>query len=130
VARATVSVRLAAGQRAAEIAAVLEGLLRGALPPGAELRFRAELAEPARFDPATPALQAARRALNEPALVRSGGTLPILAAFSQRGIPAIVGGYGLPDDAIHAPDESYRLASLELGAQAARALYTELAGLR
>jgi acetylornithine deacetylase/succinyl-diaminopimelate desuccinylase-like protein len=62
--------------------------------------------------------------------VRSGGTLPILAAFSQRGIPAIVGGFALPEDQIHSPDESYRVAALEQGAEAARALYRELATLR
>jgi len=130
VARAAVSVRLAAGQSSKEIAANLERLLRDALPEGAELTFTYDGAEPSRFDPAHPALQAARRALGDPALVRSGGTLPILAAFSQRGIPAIVGGYGLPEDQIHSPDESYRLVSLEQGAEAARALYRELASLR
>jgi acetylornithine deacetylase/succinyl-diaminopimelate desuccinylase-like protein len=129
VARAAVSVRLAAGQSSAEIAPALERLLREALPAGAELTFAYDGAEPSRFDPALPALQAARRALGDPALVRSGGTLPILAAFSQRGIPAIVGGFALPEDRIHSPDESYRLASLEQGAEAARALYRELAGL-
>jgi hypothetical protein len=35
----------------------------------------------------------------------------------------------LPDDAIHAPDESYRLESLRLGERSARELYAELAGL-
>jgi acetylornithine deacetylase/succinyl-diaminopimelate desuccinylase-like protein len=130
VARAAVSVRLAAGQRSDVIGPALERLLRDALPAGAELTFRYDGAEPSRFDPALPALQAARRALGDPALVRSGGTLPILAAFAQRGIPAIVGGYALPEDQIHSPDESYRLASLEQGAEAARALYRELAGLR
>ena len=130
VARAAVSVRLAAGQSSAEIGANLERLLRDALPPGAELKFDYDGAEPSRFDPALPALQAARRALGDPALVRSGGTLPILAAFSQRGIPAIVGGYALPEDQIHSPDESYRLIGLEQGAEAARALYRELASLR
>jgi acetylornithine deacetylase/succinyl-diaminopimelate desuccinylase-like protein len=130
VARAAVSVRLAAGQSSKEIAANLEQLLRDALPEGAELSFSYDGAEPSRFDPALPALQAARRALGDPALVRSGGTLPILAAFSQRGIPAIVGGYALPEDQIHSPDESYRLVSLEQGAEAARALYLELASLK
>ena len=33
------------------------------------------------------------------------------------------------DDALHAPNESYRLVALEQGAAAARALYEELAGL-
>jgi acetylornithine deacetylase/succinyl-diaminopimelate desuccinylase-like protein len=130
VARAAVSVRLAAGQSSAEIAKNLETLLRDALPEGAELSFEYDGAEPSRFDPNDPALQAARRAMNDPALVRSGGTLPILAAFAQRGIPAIVGGYALPEDQIHSPDESYRLVSLEQGAEAARALYKELGDAR
>src|SRR4051794_32127422 len=135
VASADLSVRIVGGQRSDEIARNLEQLLRDALPEAAELTFSADRAEPSAFDPEHPALQAARRALQratgrEPKLVRTGGTLPVLAAFAQRGIPAIVSGFSLPDDALHAPDESYRLVALEQGARAARALYEELAGLR
>jgi hypothetical protein len=36
----------------------------------------------------------------------------------------------LPDDALHAPDESFRLVAFEQGAATARALYEELAGLK
>jgi acetylornithine deacetylase/succinyl-diaminopimelate desuccinylase-like protein len=134
VASADLSVRTVGGQRSTDIARNLEALLRGALPDGAEMTFSAECAEPAAFDPSSPALQAARRAIarstgREPALVRSGGTLPVLAAFSERGIPAIVSGFSLPEDGLHAPNESYRLVALEQGASAARALYEELAGL-
>jgi len=133
-AEASLSVRLAGGQRSEEIAPALERLLRDALPEGAELELRLHGAEPSRFDPAAPALQAARRALEAatgvaPVVVRSGGSIPILAAFAERGIPTIVGGFALPEDRIHAPDESYRIASLELGLKAARALYAELASL-
>lgn len=135
VATADLSVRIVGGQRADEIARNLEQLLRDNLPDGAELRFSADLAEAAAFDPELPALQAAQRAIEKatgkaPALVRSGGTLPVLAAFSERGIPAIVSGFSLPDDALHAPNESYRLVALEQGAATARALYEELAGLK
>jgi len=134
-ASATLSVRLAAGQRAAEISAALEQLLRDALPPGAELSYSASLAEPTRFDPEDPALLAARRALarvggREPALVRSGGSIPVLSAFAERGIPCIVSGFSVPGDNVHAPNEWYRVAGLEQGAAAARALYAELATLR
>src|SRR3954470_20260059 len=135
VVSADLSVRIVGGQRSEEIAANLEALLRSELPDGAELTFSADRAEASAFDPETPALQAARRALaratgTEPARVRSAATLPILAAFAERGIPAIVSGFSLPEDALHAPNESYRLVALEQGAAAARALYEELAGLR
>ena len=135
VASADLSVRIVGGQRSEEIAANLETLLRDALPDGAELLFSADRAEASAFDPETPALLAARRALarvggKDATLCRTGGTLPILAAFAERGIPAIVSGFSLPDDALHAPNESYRLVALEQGEQAARALYEELAGLR
>jgi acetylornithine deacetylase/succinyl-diaminopimelate desuccinylase-like protein len=133
-AEASLSVRLAGGQRSQDIAPALERLLRGALPAGAELELRLQGAEPSRFDPSDPVLEAAARALERstgraPAIVRSGGSIPILAAFAARGIPTVVGGFALPDDRIHAPDESYRIASLELGLKAARALYEELAAL-
>ena len=102
-------------------------------------RRRADLQRRARrglrVRPRAPCAGPARRALeraagSEPALVRTGGTLPILAAFAERGIPAIVSGFSLPDDALHAPNESYRLVALEQGAGRARALYEELAGLQ
>ena len=55
--------------------------------------------------------------------MRTGGTIPIVAEMAARGYPVIVGGFGLPEDAIHAPDESYSLHSLEWGEAAARELY-------
>jgi acetylornithine deacetylase/succinyl-diaminopimelate desuccinylase-like protein len=129
------SVRLAAGQDPPAVETALQTLLREALPDGAELELKTGLASPSRFDPESDALRIARGALarscgREPALVRTGGTLPILASFAGRGIPAVVSGFALPQDNLHAPDESYALASLELGRRAARALYEDLSALR
>ena len=131
----SLSVRLAPGQDPQEIAGALEARLRAGLPEGAELELSTVLAEPSRFDPGTDALRLARGALaracgREPVLVRSGGSIPVLAAFAARGIPTLVSGFALPQDNFHAPDESYALASLELGRRAARALYEDLSGLR
>ena len=64
-----------------------------------------------------------------PALVRSGGSIPVVAEFAAHGIPTIVSGFALPDDAFHAPNESYRVESLRLGERAARELYVALAAL-
>jgi acetylornithine deacetylase/succinyl-diaminopimelate desuccinylase-like protein len=135
VAACDLSVRLAPGQDPAAIAAALEELLRGALPDGAELTFSAVTAAPSLFDPESAPLRIARGAFaracgREPVLTRVGGSLPILAAFMERGIPTIVSGFSLPQDAFHAPDESFAISSLDLGLRSARALYEDLAGLR
>jgi acetylornithine deacetylase/succinyl-diaminopimelate desuccinylase-like protein len=135
VAGCDLSVRVAPGQDPDAIAGALERLLRDALPAGAELTFSAVKARPSRFDPAAEPLRIARGSLarvcgRDAVLLRSGGSLPVLAAFAERGIPAIVSGFGLPQDNFHAPDESFALASLDLGRRAARALYEDLAALR
>ena len=134
VAHASVSQRLAPGQHAQEAFATLERLLREALPPGAEMELSAELAEPSLFPPDTPAValsaQALERAVGAPAaFVRTGGSIPVVAEFAARDIPAVVSGFGLEDDAYHAPDESFRLRALEQGAAAAHELYQALAAL-
>ncbi|HEX5900864.1 MAG TPA: M20/M25/M40 family metallo-hydrolase [Solirubrobacteraceae bacterium] len=134
VAHASVSQRLAPGQHAQEAFATLERLLRSDLPPGAELELSAELAEPSLFPPDIPAValsaQALERAVGAPAaFVRTGGSIPVVAEFAARDIPAVVSGFGLEDDAYHAPDESFRLVALEQGAAAAHELYQALAAL-
>jgi acetylornithine deacetylase/succinyl-diaminopimelate desuccinylase-like protein len=92
------------------------------------------IAEPAEFDPESQPLKLARVAFERatgrpPALIRSGGTIPILAAFAERGIQTIVSGFALPEDQIHAPNESYRLESIELNEKTSRALLEELGKL-
>jgi acetylornithine deacetylase/succinyl-diaminopimelate desuccinylase-like protein len=133
-ARAQLSIRLAAGQSAEEVAAEAERLMRAALPEGAELSTRFELAEPALFDARDPALQLAAEAFDRacgtaPAFVRLGGTLPLLAVLAGQRIPTIVSGFALGEDAFHAPNESYRLESLALGERAAHELYHALSRL-
>jgi acetylornithine deacetylase/succinyl-diaminopimelate desuccinylase-like protein len=135
VAKANLSLRTAPGQRSAELAPVLEKLLRDAAPDDAEVDISMHIAEPAEFDPGSPPLVLARAAFERatgrsPALIRSGGTIPILAAFADRGIQSIVSGFALPEDQIHAPNESYRLASIELNEKTSRALLEELGKLR
>jgi len=133
-AEATVSLRLAPGQDPEQMRDTLTGLLRSVVPEGAELELSVQLATPALFHTDQPALvlagEALRRACGaEPAFIRSGGSIPVVAEMAARGYPVIVGGFGLPGDAIHAPDESYALHSLEWGEAAARELYLALAQL-
>jgi acetylornithine deacetylase/succinyl-diaminopimelate desuccinylase-like protein len=133
-ASARFSVRLALGQSAAGVAASLERILREAAPAGTHVELELDASEPAGFDPADPALVLAREAIGRahgslPLLVRTGGSIPILAAFAARGIPTVLSGFALDADGIHGPDESYRLESLALGERAARELYASLATL-
>jgi acetylornithine deacetylase/succinyl-diaminopimelate desuccinylase-like protein len=134
VARAQLSMRLAPRQRSADIKPVMERLLRDAVPEGAEASIEWHLAEPSLFDVDEPAIRLAAGAIERasgvpPVMQRSGGSIPIVAELAAAGIPTIVGGFALADDAIHAPDESYRLESLRLGEAAARELYAALAEL-
>jgi hypothetical protein len=74
------------------------------------------------------ALEAATGAA--PALQRSGGSIPVLKGFFDRGIPTILSGFALASDGIHAVDESFRLTSLAACEAASYALYEKLAKLR
>ena len=134
-AKANISLRTAPGQNSAELAKVMEKLMRDAAPEGAEVEITGHIAEPAQFDPESPPLKLAREAFERatgkpPALMRSGGTIPILAAFSERGIQTIVSGFALPEDQIHAPNESYRLESIELNEKTSYELLKALGELR
>ena len=64
-----------------------------------------------------------------PALIRSGGTLPIVPALADKGIPAIITGFGLPDSQIHSPNERLVADYVPLGIATARELFRELAAL-
>jgi acetylornithine deacetylase/succinyl-diaminopimelate desuccinylase-like protein len=135
VARGFVSLRLAPGQRASDMGAELERLLRSAAPDSADVTIDMDLADPALFDPAEPALRLAAQALERscrtpPVFMRLGGTLPLLSVLADRGIPTIVSGFVLDADGIHGPNESYRLESLRMGERAARELYLALGELK
>jgi acetylornithine deacetylase/succinyl-diaminopimelate desuccinylase-like protein len=133
-ARATLSMRLAPHQRPAEIREVLDRLLRSAVPDGAEVSVDWHMADPALSDPESAPVKLSAEALGlacgVPAvLLRSGGSIPAVAELINHGVPTVVSGFGLPEDAFHAPNESYSLRSLELGEASARELYAALAGL-
>jgi acetylornithine deacetylase/succinyl-diaminopimelate desuccinylase-like protein len=128
-AEANVSIRLAPGQDADTIAATFERLVRETLPEGAELELeRWSSAPPGLVAPDTPAIQlgldAFERALGvRPLLVRSGGTLPIVPALADKGIPTVMTGFSLPDSNIHSPNERIPVEHLSLGIAAARELF-------
>ena len=117
------------------IAANLERLLREATPDGAELELtRLSSAEPGLVPPDAPAVQLGLDAFERtfgrrPLLVRSGGTLPIVPALAEKGIPTIITGFALPESNIHSPNERLLAEYLPLGLQTARELYKSLGKL-
>jgi acetylornithine deacetylase/succinyl-diaminopimelate desuccinylase-like protein len=72
-------------------------------------------ARPAVVDREHPAMRAAAQAYAHgfgvaPVFLRCGGTVPVVNTFEQTlGIPTVLMGFGLPDDAIHAPNERVHL---------------------
>jgi acetylornithine deacetylase/succinyl-diaminopimelate desuccinylase-like protein len=48
--------------------------------------------------------------------VRSGGSIPIVGDFERHlKIPAVMMGFGLPDDNLHAPNEKFHIANFHRG---------------
>jgi acetylornithine deacetylase/succinyl-diaminopimelate desuccinylase-like protein len=134
-AHANVSMRLAPGQDVEEIAVEFERLMREAVPEGADLQLeRWSASRPGLVPPDAKAIQLGLAAFERvvgrrPALVRSGGTLPIVPAFTDKGIPVIITGFGLPDSHIHSPNERLIADYVPLGIATARELFRELAAL-
>lgn len=126
---ANVSMRLAPGQTIDDVAPVVERLLRESAPEGAELELeRWSAAPPGLVPPDAKAIQlgldAFERVLGvRPALIRSGGTLPIVPALADKGIPTVITGFGLPDSQIHSPNERLVAEYVPLGTAAARELF-------
>jgi acetylornithine deacetylase/succinyl-diaminopimelate desuccinylase-like protein len=133
---ANVSIRLAPGQKVEEITPEVERLLREAAPEGADLEVDLWSAAPPGFVPPDSraiqlGLDAFERALGvRPVLIRSGGTLPIVPALAEKGVPTIITGFGLPDSNVHSPNERLVAEYVPLGIVAARELFRELASLR
>jgi acetylornithine deacetylase/succinyl-diaminopimelate desuccinylase-like protein len=133
---ANVSVRLAPGQDPEEIAPVFERLLREAVPEGADLEVeRWSSAPPGLIPPDAPAIQlgldAFERAVGtRPLLIRVGGTLPIVPALADKGIPTVLTGFDLPEGNIHSPNERLLVEHIPLAVDAARELFRAFANLR
>ena len=128
VASAMVSIRLAPGQDPTVIGPAFERLIVDAAPQGANVVIEQHGdASPALMEPEHPVMQTAMAAIaaatGRPVLpVRSGGTLPIFATMVRAGMPTVLTGFALPDDAIHSPNERMLVANLGTGVRAAMAM--------
>jgi acetylornithine deacetylase/succinyl-diaminopimelate desuccinylase-like protein len=129
-----VTIRLAPGQDFDTIGSTAEKLMRAAAPDGAEVDIRWEGAPPGLMRPDSPAVQLGLEAFEQvlgvkPLLVRSGGTLPIVPALADKGIPTVLTGFGLPESNVHSPNEKFLVRYFEAGVDTAAAIYTRYGDL-
>jgi acetylornithine deacetylase/succinyl-diaminopimelate desuccinylase-like protein len=111
----------------------LERRLRAACPAHATLELDAwPPGSPAFVSPDDPVLTSAFTAIQRatgvrPLALRSGGSIPVMAALVARGTPTILSGFATPDDNIHSPNERMRLRNLDWAVASAREIFRELA---
>ena len=133
-ATAKVSARLVPDQNPEEILGLMQDFAAANAPAGIEVKVRLIHTAPATLAPTDhPAITTAARALgevwgSETVFIRSGGSIPVVGDFQEHlGIPTALMGYGLPDDALHAPNEKFSLRNFHMGI-ASTARFLELLG--
>jgi acetylornithine deacetylase/succinyl-diaminopimelate desuccinylase-like protein len=120
-ATAKCSLRLVPDQKAREAARLFERAVRRAAPKYADVKVTfLSLNNPAQTPlDAWPfeVLDAAYREVWGRGFVpiRSGGSIPIVPLFQQRGAPVLLTGIGLPDDGLHAPNEKLNVEQFTRG---------------
>ncbi len=135
-ASAKISMRLVPNQKPADIAAKLKTHIEKNLPDTVTLERFLDLhgGMPWTCSVDHPAVQAAFRAVEHgfgttPVATREGGSIPIVQMFADvLEAPAVLMGFGLPDEAAHGPDEHYNLDNYQGGIRSAAWYFTELAG--
>jgi acetylornithine deacetylase/succinyl-diaminopimelate desuccinylase-like protein len=135
-AQANFTVRLAPGQDPKVVAPEVERLLHEAAPDGATIEVE-ELegsTRPGLVAAGSPVIKIAQDAFEQafgvrPILTRSGGTLPIMPALADKGIPTILTGFALPESNVHSPNERMLVEFFPRGVDTIRELYTRLGDL-
>ncbi|MGH9520772.1 MAG: M20/M25/M40 family metallo-hydrolase, partial [Terriglobales bacterium] len=124
-ASAKVSMRLVPDQRASEIEQQFQAAVLKLVPPGYRCSVQTlSLADPILVSAESEYVRAAQQALQsvygaEPVLVRSGGSIPVVALFTHElRVPVVMMGFGLPDDGLHSPNEKFALSSYYGGIEA------------
>lgn len=133
-AHAKLTMRLVPGQDADDIRRKVMDHLTAQCPAGARLGFSDDHVgvAPNLVPPAHPLLLAAERALEQslgvrPVRVRIGATLPISDFIARElGIDTVMFSFSIADEDFHAPNEFFRLASIDQGMAAWVALLREL----
>ncbi|WP_137125135.1 M20/M25/M40 family metallo-hydrolase [Roseomonas sp. HF4] len=136
-AHAKLTMRLGPGMDPARAQRAVREHLLARAPEGVRLAFEDGGAGTPAFSlpEGHPLLGAAERVIRRvsnraPVRARAGGTIPITAIFKERlGIDTLTFGFAMPDEDVHAPNEFFRLSSLEEGLRAWPLLLSELGTL-
>jgi acetylornithine deacetylase/succinyl-diaminopimelate desuccinylase-like protein len=134
-ARGKFTFRLVPDQDPQKIIASVQAYFHENAPPSVKLDLvPGHSGEPYLVDPNAGFGMAAQKALKrlfpgkKPALIREGGTIPIVADFkSILHVDTLLLGFCLPDCNAHSPNETFPLAHLDLGANLNRYLLEEIA---
>jgi acetylornithine deacetylase/succinyl-diaminopimelate desuccinylase-like protein len=137
-AHAKLTMRLIPGQDPAAAQVAVKRHLKRHTPPGVALEFHYRTGGTRAFTLAADhPLRAAASAVlrrakgGEPAVARLGGTVPITTLFQERlGIGSLMFGMASPDEDAHAPNEFFRLSSLDEGLRVWPMLLSELGTMR
>jgi acetylornithine deacetylase/succinyl-diaminopimelate desuccinylase-like protein len=136
-AHAKLTMRLVPGQEPEAAQAAVKAHLERHAPQGVRLEFHYRPGGTRAFTLAAdhPLRAAASAVLQRgkggaPAVTRLGGTVPITTLFQEQlGINSLMFGLASPDEDAHAPNEFFRLSSLEEGLRSWPLLLTELGAL-
>lgn len=130
---AKISMRIVPDQSGEKIARAFDETIRRRCPNSVRLEILDHGASDPYMSPLdSAAMQAARRALRESfgreaALIREGGSLPILPMFKQvLGADSLMLGFASPQCNAHGPNEKARIPDLDRGAEAVARLYSYL----
>ncbi|MFA7238119.1 MAG: M20/M25/M40 family metallo-hydrolase [Phycisphaeraceae bacterium] len=131
---AKVSFRIPPDMNPLRVDMLFRDFLTDHTPPGCSWKIEQHgAAHPVLVPTDSPYLQAAKRAITiatggtAPVLMREGATIPVISDFKRiLGINTVMMGFGRHDDAIHSPNEHFRLDCFDLGRRAHAAMIDEL----
>jgi len=133
-AHAKVTLRLVPGQDPDRICQAVKDFLSSRCPNGTGIHFSADRGQSAAYElPGDhPLLSAVEAALTEthgsaPYRIRIGGTLPVAAIVRRElGVDTVMFSFSTADEDFHAPNEFFRLSSIDEGLHAWTALFRRL----
>lgn len=123
-AKAKISCRLVPDQEHAKIYELIEKHIRSLVPPTVTISFIKHSGGPSYLADDAPGLPNLIQAFkeswqNEVVFKREGGSIPVATVMQEiLGVKSILTGFGLPDDAIHSPNEHLNLPNWRKGIKA------------